>query len=353
MNSPPSVWLVRAGGHGEDEENALSLGRAIIGFREVGDLSRYNDVGEVTAALRKTDKDASEARAANRARQLWAFSRYAKEGDTVALPLKTRAGQIALGRISGPYEYVAIGNERRHTRKVTWLRPDVPRSIFQQDLLYSFGAFLTVCRIQRNNAEQRVADVLAGQPDPGFAELEATTVPSEISGEIAVSTATIDLAQAAHDDVVAHVRDRFQGHDLARLVGAVLEAEGYVVHVSPAGPDGGADILAGRGPLGLDSPSLCVQVKATEAPADVKIFRELVGTMDTFKAEQGLLVCWGGFTRPLVQESRQKIFRVRLWGQGDLVNAVYRTYEKLSPELQSELPLKRVWMRVREEPGVD
>jgi restriction system protein len=44
---------------------------------------------------------------------------------------------------------------------------------------------------------------------------------------------------------------------------------------------------------------------------------------------------------------------VRLWDQSDLVNAVYRTYDKLSPELQSELPLKRVWLRVREEPGVE
>jgi restriction system protein len=149
------------------------------------------------------------------------------------------------------------------------------------------------------------------------------------------------------------VNSGFQGHDLARLVGAVLEVDGYVVHVSPAGPDGGADILAGRGPLGLDSPTLCVQVKATEAPADVKVFRELVGTMDTFKAEQGLLVCWGGFNRALKQEARQKVFKVRLWDQSDLVNAVYRTYDKLSPELQSELPLKRVWMRVREETGVE
>jgi restriction system protein len=92
-----------------------------------------------------------------------------------------------------------------------------------------------------------------------------------------------------------------------------------------------------------------VQVKATEAAADVKIFRELVGTMDHFKAEQGLLVCWGGFTQPLKQEARQKVFKVKLWDQSDLVNAVYRAYDKLSAEIQAELPLKRVWMLVRED----
>lgn len=353
MSKPPSVWLMRAGGHGEDEETALAEGRAIIGFEDVGDLSGFASAEEVVAALAKTEKEPNENRLLNWARQLWAFSRTAQTGDTVVLPLKTRSGQIALGRISGPYEFAPIGDKKRHTRKVAWVKPDVPRSTFKQDLLYSFGAFMTVCRIQRNNAEVRVAEVLAGRPDPGFVESEVSATQVPVQTEASDSVAAIDLAQAAHDDVVAYVRDRFQGHDLARLVGAVLEADGYVVHVSPAGPDGGADILAGRGPLGLDSPTLCVQVKATEAAADVKVFRELVGTMDTFKAEQGLLVCWGGFNRALKQEARQKVFRVRLWDQSDLVNAVYRTYEKLSPELQSELPLKRVWMRVREEPGVE
>ena len=297
----------------------------------------------------KADKAPNEGRATNRARQAWAFSHTAQVGDIVVLPLKTRPGQVALGRIVKPYEYVAIGGEKRHTIKVNWLKPDVPRSAFKQDLLYSFGAFMTVCRIQRNDAEQRVAAVISGKPDPGFTE------PDESFGEkeqVQIATdkgAIIDLAQAAQDELVAHIRKQFQAHDLARLVAAVLEAEGFVTHVSPPGPDGGADILAGRGPLGLDSPTLCVQVKATEASADVKLFRELVGTMDTFKADQGLLVCWGGFTQPLKQEARQKVFKVRLWDQSDIVNAVYRSYDKLSAEIQAELPLKRVWMLVRED----
>ena len=54
----------------------------------------------------------------------------------------------------------------RHTRAVKWQRPDVPRTAFEQDLLYSFGAFMTVCNISRNDARTRVAAVLAGKPDP-------------------------------------------------------------------------------------------------------------------------------------------------------------------------------------------
>lgn len=347
MNSSlPKVWLMRAGSHGEDEEVALSQGRVVHGSR-VGDLSAYKDVKAVAKALSE-EAAFNESRAANWARQLWAFYSLAQVNDIVVLPLKTRPGQIALGRIKGPYEYLKIAGEYRHTRKVDWLRLDVARSTFKQDLLYSFGAFMTVCRIKRYNAEQRVSAVLAGKSDPGFEGLSDATGSAEL-GEASDTTATIDLPQAAQDEVVAHLRKQFKAHDLARLVGALLQAESYVAHVSPPGPDGGADILAGRGPLGLDGPTLCVQVKATAAAADVKILRELIGTMDSFKASQGLLVCWGGFTQPLMNEARQHAFKIRLWGEAEIVSAIYRVYGKLAPEVQAELPLKQVWMLVRED----
>lgn len=349
MNNVAKIWVVRAGKHGEDEESALAEDRLIIGFRDADDLSKYGDVHAIAKDLLRSDQSQNEGRAANRARQLWAFSRTAEIGDIVVLPFKTRPGQIALGKISGPYEYKKIGSEKRHTRSVKWIKPDIPRSIFQQDLLYSFGAFMTVCRIRRNNAEIRVAQVLAGDPDPGFAGNDDSGPQEEVGAEASDTVASIDIAQAAQDEIVAYIRKQFQAHELARLVGAILDAEGYVTSVSPPGPDGGADILAGRGALGLDSPTLCVQVKATEATADVKIFRELVGTMDNFKADQGLLVCWGGFKQTLKQEARQKVFKVKLWDQSDIVNAIYRNYEKLSPEIQAELPLKRVWSLVRED----
>lgn len=350
MNSTRKVWLIRAGRHGEDEEAALASQRVIIGWQGLESVANLHTVQDVANAIRAKDSSGNEHRIANFARQFWAFIHLAQVNDIVVLPLKTRPGQVAIGTIEGPYEYVDIGGQKRHTRRVKWVRPDVPRSTFSQDLLYSFGAFMTVCRIQRHQAEERVAAVLAGKPDPGFKEDKVTPGSPKAPGEDEVGeAASIDLEQAAQDDVVAFIRQTFPGHELARLIGKILAAEGYYTLVSPPGPDGGADILAGRGPFGLDSPTLCVQVKATEAPADVKILRELIGTMNTFKADQGLLVCWGGFTQPLKNEARQQTFKVRLWDQSDIVSAIYRAYEKLDSEIQAELPLKRVWMRVREQ----
>jgi restriction system protein len=78
----------------------------------------------------------------------------------------------------------------------------------------------------------------------------------------------LDFERVARDRLAQIVAERFAGHPLARLVAAILEAEGYTCEVSPAGPDSGVDILAARGPLGLDSPHVVVQVKSGASPVD-------------------------------------------------------------------------------------
>ena len=51
------------------------------------------------------------------------------------------------------------------------------------------------------------------------------------------------------------------------------------------------------------------------------------------------------------EEARTGHFSLRLWDSGDLVEAIYSTYEQLPAEIQAELPLKRGWMLVVEESG--
>ncbi len=343
------VFLVRAGADGVDEETVLERNLAIIGFRDFGSLQRVKDYDGMVELVKEARPDLKPRAAGNYAGQLWAFAISMKEGDIVVLPRKLTS-QVALGKVTGPYKHQVIGNEYRHTRPVHWLRPDVPRSIFRQDLLSSFGAFMTVCNITRHDAERRVAAVLGGKPDPGPAVgleqsvKQAAVAPTEESVE-----GVGDLLRVAEDQIVAHIQSRFAGHTLAKLVDAVLQVDGWVTRVSTPGPDGGVDILAGRGSLGLDEPRLCVQVKSQTSPADVTVLRTLLGSMQTFAAGQGLLVCWGGYNKTAQQEARQSYFSVRLWESRHLVEAIYRTYDKLPAEIQAELPLKRVWMLVPEE----
>ena len=347
VNNTPKVYLVRAGKLGEDEDIALDSQLAVIGFTDIPTLQEAKDYEAIYAAVAAQMPGAKARAIGNRAGQLWAFVLAAQEGDIVVMPRKLTS-QIALGRVAGPYRYQKVGSELRHTRAVKWERPDVPRTAFEQDLLHSFGAFMTVCNISRNDAARRVAAVLAGKTDPGpsFASIKPTKPDAP---DVGLGPEEVpDLAQTAHDQIVAHIQARFSGHALATLVDAVLRADGWVTKLSPPGADGGVDILAGRGSLGLDDPRLCVKVKSQNSTADVTVYRTLQGTMQTFGAKQGLLVCWGGFNKAVLAEARQGHFTVRLWSSSDLVEGIYRTYEHLPAEVQAELPLKRVWMLVPE-----
>jgi restriction system protein len=348
MSEIPKVYVTRGGKVGEDEDVALEHGLAIIGFRDVPSLESAKDYDTVFALTAKHMQGAKPRAIGNRAGQLWAFAVAMREGDLVVMPRKLTS-QLALGHVTGPYRYQKVGNEHRHTRPVNWARPDVPRTAFEQDLLHSFGAFMTVCNISRNDAERRVATVIAGNEDPGpRVGLENAKKPGVLPPVVEPEEVP-DLGQLAHDQIVAHIQARFAGHALATLVDAVLQADGWVTKVSPPGADGGVDILGGRGSLGLDEPRLCVQVKSQNSSADVTVYRTLQGTMQTYKAEQGLLVCWGGFNKIVLAEARQGHFSVRLWDSRDLVEAIYRTYEQLPAEMQANLPLKRVWMLVHED----
>jgi hypothetical protein len=70
-----------------------------------------------------------------------------------------------------------------------------------------------------------------------------------------------NIDELVRDQIRAHIGSKFKGHALARLIAAVLEAEGYVTSVSSPGKYGGVKFLAGLGSLGLDAPRLCVQMK--------------------------------------------------------------------------------------------
>ena len=346
MADVPKLYLARAGRRGEDEDLALENNMAIIGFRDIPSFEGVADCETISKLVSDTLPDDNPNRRANFVSQLCAFALSIDKGDLVVLPRKLTS-QIAIGRVTGTYRFRQVNSVHRHTRSVKWLRTDIARTTFEQDLLSSFGAAMTICNISRNDAVRRVLVVLDGKPDPRSILRGMTSEGPPPTVEQA--EAVPNLEQMAHDQIVARIQSRFSGHALTDLVDAVLQGEGWVTKVSPPGPDGGVDILAGRGSLGLDSPRLCVQVKSQKNPADVTVYRTLLGTMQTFKAEQGLLVCWGGFNKTVLQESKQGHFAVRLWESRDLVGAIYRKYDCLPAEIQAELPLKKVWTLVAED----
>lgn len=328
-----SLWMVRAGKHGEQEQGALGNNVVTIGWNELPDLSHVKNREELAELYYQVHPTIKRAQAANEIGQVWRFAREIQKGDLVALPLKTQSA-IAIGKVEGDYEYKELAENIKHIRRVAWLKT-LPRSAFAQDILYSLGAFMTVCQIERNDAENRVKKLLEGIQLP------------ESDEEIEVAEAQTDIERYARDEIVKYLASKFTGHALARLVAAILHAQGYVTKVSPPGRDGGVDILAAPGPLGFAEPKLCVQVKSSEV--DVKVLRELRGVMSTRAAQHGLLVAWGGFTGSCQQEARDAFFSIRLWEQDDILDAVFAHYHQFDDELKAELPLKTIWALVREE----
>jgi len=330
-----SLWLVRAGSHGEQEEGALANNVVTIGWDELPDLSGIKTKEELSELYNRIYLTAKKMEIANYVGQIWRFIHEIQKGDLVALPLKTQSA-IAIGKIESNYEYKELANNIKHIRQVKWLKT-IPRSSFDQDILYSFGAFMTVCKIERNDAENRVKKILEGKGS------NERVINPKIVEEVT------DIEEYAKDQIIKYVNANFKGHNLARLVDAILRAQGYVTKQSPPGPDGGVDILAASGPLGFDAPRICVQVKSSSSAIDVKVLRELQGVVSKVRASQGLLVSWGGFTTQALQEARDAFFSIRLWDQGALLDEIFKYYERFDDELKAELPLKRIWGLVIEE----
>lgn len=333
------LWVVKAGSHGEREDRVLQHSVLGIGWEEVPDLATFTNREALKDRYRQVYPSATEASVANQAGQLWTFVDVIKEGDLVVVPLKTRS-QIAIGEIAGPYQYASeYGDDMKHVRPVKWLATDLPRTAFDQDLLYTFGAFMTISRAERNNAEARVRAMLSGAPLPPL----LSTDPTEPA-----QPAQRDLEQDARDEVVGLIRARFKGHGMARLVDGILRARGLYTRVSPPGPDGGVDIVASGGLFGFDTPRIVVQVKSGDDPAGSPVLQALKGAMSDYGADSGLLVCWGGFKQTTRTEARSGYFKVRLWDQSDFLSALLDVYEKLDEEIRAELPLKRTWIVAKE-----
>ena len=336
-----ALWVARAGKYGEREQFALDNNIVAVGWPEVPNLSGIEDREQLLKLLIEAYPDHKLNTVKNWMSQLWMFAREFKVGDIVALPLKTRSA-VAFGRVTDGYRHdPSAPVDARHQRPVEWINTDIARIKIDQDLRFSLGGAMTVFAVKRNNAEARIIALLENKPMPASVISQKNVQDND--------TVSIDIHRQAEDQIVDFIGRKFRGHDLAHLVAGVLTAQGYKVRTSQPGADGGVDIVAGRGPMGFETPRLCVQVKSGDESVDVTVLRELQGVMKNYRAEQGLIVSWGGFKQSVYREARQLFFEIRLWGQSDLVQAIQEVYEKLPDELQAELPMKRTWLLVVEE----
>ena len=335
------LWLVRAGPAGEYETKFISESRVYVTWNGLDyKLTTPKGQPELRQVLAEYYPETKPKTLMNNASQLWPFANAMAKGDWIVLPRKTQP-VICIGEVVGDYEFHKTGPDPFfHSRKVKWLATEVPRTHFSQDLLYSFGAFMTICRIARNDAESRVRAMAKNHWKPETITGVIASHGVAVEGEADLDS---DLAVIATDQLARMIMAKFKGHGLARLVGAILQAQGFEIHLSPPGPDGGVDILAASGSLGFGDLRIAVQVKSEDGAIDLAALKHLKGTMSDVKANRGMLVAWGGFKSSVEKERATSFFDVRLWNQNDIMEALLENYEKLDPEIRAELPLKQIW----------
>ena len=348
-----TLWLIRAGSRGEHEQKFLDEGRVYVAWDGLDvDLKELADRQSLIQVMEQRYSDEKPKTLINWSSQVWAFCNAMLEGDWVVMPSKIQSG-LYFGELKGTYQYEPSGpNPYFHWREINWFSGLVPRNSFPQDLLYSFGAFLTICNVQRNDAEARVRAMAAHHWQPeSISAVAPKSAPVgqaiEVSDEAFANNR--DLEELAADHIVRLIEARFKGHGLAELVEAILQAEGYTTYRSPEGADGGADILAAGGELGFGAPSICVEVKSGDAPADRPMVDKLIGAGQKFNAESCLFVSWAGFKSNVQKELARDFFRVRVWNRKELLEKVFVHYDKLPEEIRLKLPLKRVWMVASQE----
>lgn len=165
-----TLWVVRAGVHGEQEDAALTNNVVTIGWNELDNLSGYGNFDLLYEYYKSVYPENTHDKPTDYEKsvrllcgEVWRFLDDVKIGDYVVLPSK-KTKNIFIGKIIGNYEYKLYAYNVKHTRKVEWLktlnRLEVPKEINN-----SFNTGLTVFEIKENNAENFIKSILGEKED--------------------------------------------------------------------------------------------------------------------------------------------------------------------------------------------
>jgi restriction system protein len=346
-------WTIRAGKQGERTQWAINKSLIGGGWQDIPDLTGIADKDALRKIVEEI-KGGSKNVVGNYTGQLWAMTQLIQPGDFMVLPIRSTS-QIAIGEVTKGYHYLG-GQEdpnQKHVLGVKWLKTDILKTAIKQDLLYQMGSALTVFQIGNNDAAYRLEQVLATGKDPGARTTFSGDSTGDESKDMAASDSgdagSLDLEQIAQDEIAKRIEEDFKGHELSELISALLTAEGFSCFMSPPGSDGGADVLAGMGPMGMDSPKLVVQVKSQTSPVSDTVIQQLDGAIRRFKADQALLVTFGGVTGPAKNKLETEYFNIRVWTMDDILQSVYKNYNRLPNDLRARIPMKQIWVPFNED----
>lgn len=323
-----TIWGIHGGRTGDADRLFLKGNCVALGWVKMGDLSGIRPDREAfKAKVAEVYPDAKPGAIPNNAGQLYRFVHEIKAGDFIAYPSK-RDRQVHLGRVEGHYRYDPSKEAGYpNIRPVKWIR-SVPRTHFSQGALYEIGSAMSLFQV-KNYAEEFRAALEGKEQAPPVTQDETVALVAE---EIEANTRDFILKRLAQD---------LKGRPLEAFVAHLLGTMGYRTRQSPAGTDGGIDIIAHKDELGFEPPIIKVQVKSTEGSIGDPIASALYGKVAP--GEFGLLVTLGTFTTQAQSFARSKS-NLRLIDGEELVALVLQHYEQFDSSYKGLLPLKRVYV---------
>ncbi len=320
-----AVWVVRAGRDSEIIEQVEEHQVIAIGWLQMQDMSDLKTLDDFKKRYAERYPDRTTARVIGKqARQAHRFVREIEVGDTVLTP-NSPAREVLIGEVAGEYRYNPdLIDGYPQVRKMVW-KMRVSRDDMSNRMRKATSNRMTVYRLE--SLEEEVEQLLAGHrgPWPGDGD--------EIDGSRDFYEETRATAGELISDIIASI-DAFDFQD---LVASVLRAMGFRTRVSPPGPDGGKDIVAHRDALGFEQP----RVKVAIGAPDVRNFRAVIRP-----GENGLFVSTGGFTKDALQEPEHAGQPLTLMDRDKFVDLLTENYDKLEPEFQAMVPLKKVYIPV-------
>jgi restriction system protein len=321
------AWLVHT--PVEIAESVEKKSKIAIGWKRMGNLNSFNSRSEMREKYRDVYKVDSNAKISMGTGNLYAFVHEMKAGDYVLAPLKVTR-EVLMGRLVGDYSYdtTAISPEYPNVRNVSWLKK-VSRDDLSQPFRNTIGGLRTVFSLDAHISE--IDDLLLEtDKKPETPEKEETFPPYH------------EEVQAQADSMISDLLNKIDPYDFQDLAAGLLRAMGFNVRLGPQGADGRVDITAYPDAFGFQSPRIKVQVKHRKGQASAPEVQQLVGAAGSNEA---LFVSTGGFTQQAYKEA-DKHSKMALIDRDGFIRLLLDNYDKLNPEYQSMVPLKRIYVPV-------
>lgn len=323
--------MVRAGEDNEIIDAVEEKSLVAIGWAGMGNLSGLTTRQEVKKRYREAYPEDSDAKVNVNSGQMFRFINEMKKVDLV-LTYNKSSREVLIGQIIGDYEWSPKDAPEYypHVRRVKW-EGKVSRDYFSTPARNTLGSSLTVFSLDEHITE--VESLLKGERPPEMEEKEE-------------APPFFQDVQSKADELISDKISKIDPLDFQDLVAAVLRAMGYQTEISPRGADRGVDIIAHPDALGFEPPLIKVQVKHRTSSVEA---HEMRGFMATLKSdEKGLYVSTGGYTREARDEAQRATPRISILDINGFINLLLENYEKMDPQYQVLIPLKKVYIPTQE-----